>query len=164
MSLAPILAADPIVQFHILAALTAIGLVPFALFRRRRDRVHKIAGYAWVSAMLATALSSFWISGIRLIGPFSPIHVLSLYTLFGVVMGVVQIRRGDRHSHEATMKAIAFWALGVAGLLTLLPGRLMNRALFGEAGEAGFSFVLVVAVLLSARAGLLNKRSQATKS
>jgi len=43
---------------HVCAALLALCLGPFALFRTRRDRWHKIAGYVWVLAMIVAAVSS----------------------------------------------------------------------------------------------------------
>lgn len=153
MSFDPVLSASPVIHLHIVAALLAVGLLPFSLFRKRRDRVHKVSGYVWITAMLVTALSSFWINGIRLIGPFSPIHVLSVLTLFNVIWGLVEIKRGQYRAHERTMKLTAFWALGVAGLFTMLPGRLMNEALFGKAGVAGFATLFVIATFILARNG-----------
>ncbi|SFO76568.1 hypothetical protein SAMN03159463_02866 [Mesorhizobium sp. NFR06] len=38
--------------------------------------------------MLVIAVSSFWIQQIRLIGPFSPIHVLSILVLVTVPLAV----------------------------------------------------------------------------
>lgn len=153
MSLDPILSAAPVVQLHIIAALLSVALLPLTLFRKRRDRVHKIAGYVWLLAMLTTAASSFWISGLRLVGPFSPIHLLSVLVLVNVVWSLIEVRRGNIRAHERILKGTAFWALGVAGLFTLLPGRLMNEALFGEASVAGFSVAFAVGAALVARNG-----------
>ena len=38
--------------------------------------------------MLAVAISSLWIHEIRLLGPFSPIHFLSIFTLVMLPMAV----------------------------------------------------------------------------
>ncbi|WP_375175488.1 DUF2306 domain-containing protein [Pseudooceanicola sp.] len=152
MSLTPLLSASVAIQIHVLAALLAILLLPLTLFRRRRDRVHKVAGYVWVTAMLTTAISSFWINGIRLIGPFSPIHLLSVLTLYNVIWAVVELRRGNRRAHEGILRATAYWSLGLAGLFTLIPGRMMAEALFGEAQVTGFLSVLTLVGLVAFRA------------
>lgn len=148
MTLAPLLAASPVVQIHVTAALLSVALLPLTLFRRRRDRVHRGAGYVWLVAMLLTALSSFWINGIRLIGAFSPIHLLSVVTLVNIVWALVEVKRRNIAAHERILKGTAFWALGVAGLFTLLPGRIMSVVLFGPYQLAGFVMVAAGAILL----------------
>lgn len=131
-----ILTADPAVQIHVIAALEAVALTPVVLLRRRRDRWHKIAGYAWVTNMVVAAVASFFIHEIRLIGPFSPIHALSVLTLVHVVLAIRAARRRNIAQHRAILRQTAFWALGVAGGLTFLPGRRMHAVLFGPEGAA----------------------------
>jgi len=146
----PLLSAPLAVQLHAFAAMVALLLGPVALFRQRRDRLHKTLGYFWVLAMAATIASSFVIFEIRLIGPFSPIHLLSLLATFGLVKGVRAAMRGDIATHMQTMRGLYFWALGIAGLFTLLPGRIIGRMLFADHQVAGFLSVLgmVIAVIL----------------
>lgn len=139
MTLTPLLHSAPMIQLHVAAALLSVALLPLTLFRRRRDRVHKVAGYVWILAMLVTALSSFWINGIRMVGPFSPIHILSVVTVVNVIWALVEVKRRNIVAHETILRATAFWALGVAGLFTLLPGRLMSETLFGPFQIPGFA-------------------------
>ncbi|MGH1367493.1 MAG: DUF2306 domain-containing protein [Maritimibacter sp.] len=153
MTLDPLLSAGPAIQLHVLAALLTIALLPFTLFRRRKDRIHKVAGYVWVCAMLVTSISSFWITGIRLVGPFSPIHLLSVVVIYNVIWALREVLRGHVRRHELILKGTAFWSLGVAGLFTLLPGRLMNEALFGAAPVAGFTVAFALATLTTAHFG-----------
>ncbi|WP_292024918.1 DUF2306 domain-containing protein [Maritimibacter sp. UBA3975] len=134
--LTPLFEADLAVQIHVIAATESILLTPFALFRRKRDLLHRITGYAWVTNMLVTAVSSFWIMENQLIGPFSPIHALSLLVLFNLFNAIRQIRRGNVKAHQGIMKGTALWGLGIAGGLTLVPGRIMNEVVFGS-GEPG---------------------------
>ncbi|MGH1465999.1 MAG: DUF2306 domain-containing protein [Cognatishimia sp.] len=157
-SFTPLLNAAPMLQIHVAAACIAIALAPIVIYRQRRDRRHKQLGYFWVSAMMICALSSFWLHGIRLWGPFSPIHLLSLWTIFGVSYGVSQAIRGNIAAHRKTMKSIAFWALGVAGTLTFLPGRLMNEVAFPNAPVQGFATILVFFILVVSGAGLRQRR------
>lgn len=153
MSISPLLSATPAIQVHVATALVAVVLLPLTLFRRRRDRLHKISGYIWVTAMLVTSVLSFWINGIRLIGPFSPIHVLSGLVIFNVIWAMVEVRRRNIARHEVILKGTAFWSLGVAGLFTLLPGRMMGQIIFGEAQVTGFVAVFTLATLIVARNG-----------
>lgn len=151
MTLAPFFDAPVIVQVHIIAALLALSLGPVAMLRRRRDLVHRVVGRVWVASMAATALSSFFIYTIRLIGPFSPIHALSVATLIGLWAGVTHIRAGRVADHRSTMLSLYVFGMGIPGLFTLLPGRIMNAILFPSGPVAGFAgalaaFCLVVLV------------------
>jgi uncharacterized membrane protein len=141
-----VLQAGPAVAPHVVSALLAVALVPLLLLRRRRDRLHKTAGYVWVSAMALTALSSFWISGMRLVGPFSPIHLMSAFTVWALYVAIRHARFGNRRAHEMVMRNLAFWSLGVAGTLAFMPGRLMSRILFDGNQDLGFALVLTAAV------------------
>jgi uncharacterized membrane protein len=134
--LTPLLEADLAIRIHAFAALEALLLTPIALFRKKRDRLHKVVGYVWVTNMLVTAISSFWIMENQLIGPFSPIHALSVLVLFNMFNAIRQIRRGNIRAHQGIMKGTALWGLGIAGLITLVPGRIMNEVVFGG-GEPG---------------------------
>lgn len=80
--------------------------------------------------MAVTAVSSFWIHGLRVFGPFSPIHALSLFTLANLYLGIRARRHGRIAAHRGHMVGVAVGWAG-AGLFTLLPGRLMSQALFG---------------------------------
>lgn len=150
MNLSPLLEASPIIQIHAAAATLAIGIGPLAIFRRRRDRVHKILGYSWVIAMLATALSALLIFDIRMWGPFSPIHLLSFLVFWSLWRAIAKIRAGDVVAHQWYMKNLYVQALGIAGLFTLLPGRIMSDVLFPQIPWIGFSlcavFLLVACV------------------
>lgn len=143
----PIIAAGPAVTIHVIGATTAIIVGPIAFLRKRRDLIHKTLGYIWVTAMLATALSSFLIMDIRLFGPFSPIHLLSLFTLYGLWNAVGSARKRDIVNHRKAMFGLYTGALGIAGSFAFLPGRLMNHVIFEQAPTAGFLAVVMLAIL-----------------
>lgn len=131
MTLAPLLHAPLAIQIHALAALSLIPLTVIQFWRRKGGVNHRVLGWIWVALMAVTAVSSFWIHSIRLIGPFSPIHVLSLITIFGLFGAIRARRAGLVPQHRRIMMMItAGWA--GAGLFTLLPGRLMFQAVFGS--------------------------------
>jgi uncharacterized membrane protein len=94
-------------------------------------KAHRIIGWMWVVLLMTIAFSSFGIQMIRP-GKFSYIHLLSLYTLIAVPLGVMHARRGRIKSHARTMLFIFFGGLVVAGAFTLIPERIMYRVFFTE--------------------------------
>jgi uncharacterized membrane protein len=148
MILTPILTAPFVIQLHVVAALCAIVLGPMAMLRHSRDVWHKRLGRAWVAAMLVTASSSFLINEARVIGPYSPIHLLSVLTLWGLWQIVADARAGQIAAHRRGVLALYTMALGVAGLFTLLPGRRMSDVFFPSAPWLGFGMSAVVLVVL----------------
>jgi uncharacterized membrane protein len=84
-----------------------------------------------VALMAAVAISSFWIHQIRLVGPWSPIHLLSIFTLVTLPLGVWMAHRHRVVDHRRIMISIFTGALVIAGLFTLVPGRIMHAVVFG---------------------------------
>ena len=107
-----------------------LGLVQFAA--PKGTLPHRTLGWIWVSLMLAVAVSSFWIHQIRLVGPWSPIHLLSIFTLAMVPLRVWKARRHEVADHRLIMILVFSGALVIAGLFTLLPGRIMHAVVFGH--------------------------------
>ena len=152
MTLAPLLSAPFFVQLPVCAALCAIVIGPMVLWRKSRDRWHKRLGYTWVIAMAVTAISSFGISVGPIIGPFGPIHILSVSTIWGLWQGIAAARQRNIAKHQGYMRNLYFWALGVAGavhLLTRTPDehRLLCRRTDGRVHSGG-SFDRISAVTL----------------
>ena len=155
MTLEPILTAPAHIQLHAGAAALAILLGPLVILRRRRDRLHRMAGYLWVLAMGTTALSSFWITSFGIIGPFSPIHLLAVFALWSLWVGMARVLRGDIAGHRVAMEGLYWRGLLVAGAFNFLPGRTMNRTVFGETSELGY-LVLAAGLALIFRKPALN--------
>ena len=131
MSLAPLLNASSVIQIHAFAAMGAfaLGLVQFAA--PKGTLPHRTVGWIWVGLMAVVAASSFWIHEIRLLGPWSPIHLLSIFTPIMLVLGVWYARQHKVRGHRITMISIFFGALVIAGLFTFVPGRIMHAVVFG---------------------------------
>lgn len=131
MSLAPLLEAAPAIPLHAFAAMAAfvLGLVQFAA--PKGTLPHRTIGWIWVVLMAVVAASSFWIHQIRLVGPFSPIHLLSIFTLVMLPLAVWRAHTHRVADHRRIMIMTFVGALVIAGLFTLLPGRIMNRVIFG---------------------------------
>jgi uncharacterized membrane protein len=131
MSLAPLLDAAPAIPVHAFAAMAAfaLGLVQFAA--PKGTLPHRTIGWIWVSLMAMVAVSSFWIHQIRLLGPWSPIHLLSIFTLAVLPLAVWRAHYHDVANHRRIMIFIFAGALVVAGLFTFVPGRIMHSVVFG---------------------------------
>ncbi len=125
MNLVILFNAPLAIQIHVYAAVLAFIVGTLVLWRRKGTAQHKLWGKAWVALMVLTALSSFFIHEIRLLGPFSPIHIISLATLFSLFFAVKQVRNGDVDSHQKSMKSTYIGAMGIAGALAFAPGRMM---------------------------------------
>jgi len=131
MSLAPLLQAAPAIPLHAFAAMAALvlGLVQFAA--PKGTLPHRTIGWIWVGLMAVVAASSFWIHQIRLVGPFSPIHLLSIFTLVMLPLAVWRAHTHRVADHRRIMIMTFVGALVIAGLFTLVPGRIMHRVIFG---------------------------------
>jgi len=81
MSLAPLLDAPPAIELHAFGAMTAFALGVVQLSAPKGTLPHRTIGWIWVTLMAVVSLSSFWIHQLRLWGPWSPIHLLSIFTL-----------------------------------------------------------------------------------
>ncbi len=131
MNLAPLTTAPLPIQLHAYAAMAAFVLGVVQLAGVKGTTRHRALGYTWVGLMLIVAFSSFWVHELRLWGPWSPIHLLSIFTLAMLPLGVWRARTHAVQAHRFTMIGIFCGALLIAGLFTLAPGRIMSRVLFG---------------------------------
>ena len=131
MSLTPLLDAAPAIPMHAFAAMAAfaLGLVQFAA--PKGTLPHRTIGWIWVLLMVSVAISSFWIHTIRLVGPFSPIHLLSIFTLIMLPLAVWRAHTHRVADHKRIMILTFAGALVIAGVFTLVPGRIMHAVVFG---------------------------------
>ena len=132
MTLAPLLDASPQIQVHAFAAIAAFGLGIVQLSAPKGTLPHRTVGWIWVVLMATVAASSFWIHEVRLLGPWSPIHLLSIFTLIMLPIAVWRARRHRVADHRRIMTMTFVGALVIAGLFTLLPGRIMHAVVFGQ--------------------------------
>ena len=127
----PLLTASQPIPLHAFAAMLAIILGGAQLAMKKGGMLHKLIGRAWVALMLLVAISSFFIYELRLWGAFSPIHLLSIWTILSVMMAVHYVRKGNIKRHAQIMKMLYIFALIVTGFFTFMPGRIMYQVLFG---------------------------------
>jgi uncharacterized membrane protein len=131
MSHTPLLNASAVVQLHAFAALAAfvVGLVPFAA--PKGTLPHRVIGWSWVALMTMVAVTAFFIHEIRMWGPWSPIHLLAIFTLVMLPLAVLHARRHRAVDHQRAMISIFIGALVVAGAFSFLPGRIMHAVALG---------------------------------
>lgn len=132
MNFEPLLAASPAIQIHAFSAMSAfvLGLVQFV--SPKGTLPHRTVGWIWVVLMLLVAGSSFWIHEIKLWGPWSPIHLLSIFSLTTVPLAVYAAHKHRVSAHRRAMISIFVGALLIAGIFTFMPGRIMHSVVLGH--------------------------------
>lgn len=134
----------PVIAVHLTASLAALAIGPVALWARRghaariattqRPRLHRAAGYAWVTLMLLSALSALFIRDFRLpnLWGYTPIHLFVPYTLGGLFLAFHRLFQRDPLGHRRYMLRLYFGACVGAGIFTLLPGRYLGQLVWGQ--------------------------------
>ena len=120
----------PQVKFHIVAAVAAFAIGLVILLQPKGSPLHKTLGWAWVVAMGATAISSFFITGLNG-NSLSFIHLISGWTVVALPLGIYAIRNKQVLMHRRAMTSLFVGGLVIAGALTFIPGRLMYQLFFG---------------------------------
>jgi uncharacterized membrane protein len=131
LSLAPLLNAPPAIQIHAFAAMAAFALGVVQLSAPKGTLPHRTLGWIWVTLMVIVSVTAFFIHEIRLWGPWSPIHLLAIFTLAMLPLAVWCARRHKVSMHRFAMISIFTGALVIAGLFTFVPGRIMHAVVFG---------------------------------
>ena len=132
MNFAPFLEISPAIAIHLITVLIALVASIYIFAATKGTRNHRIAGRVAAAALVITSLSTFAINSMN--SPFfgfSPIHIFSIVVLFSVPYAILQARRGNITAHRSAMTGVAVGGLGIAGALTLLPGRMMSEVFFG---------------------------------
>ena len=119
------------IPLHAIMAMIAIILGGIQLSMKKGGAIHKLLGRLWVGLMMFVAITSFFIHEIKLWGAYSPIHLLSLWTIFILGVGVYYARVGNIKRHKQVMITTYFFALILTGFFTLMPGRIMHQILIG---------------------------------
>ncbi len=124
----------PLVWPHLFAILVATALTPVMLLRPKGSRSHRKLGYVWVAAMVLAALTSlFFKASARqpnlgvFSGDFSPIHILSFWTLVQARLIVIRARQHNRIGHERAVRGMVIGALLIAGFFTFPFNRLLGH-------------------------------------
>ena len=126
----------PTVFLHTIFALVCIPVGAYLLFSKKGTPIHKRAGQVYIAGMLVVAFSGVFIQEIR-DGQFSFIHLLIPFTIFSLAYAIWAIRKFKvtrnikwRNAHRNAMVGLYIGGLVIAGVLTLLPGRVIYNLLF----------------------------------
>lgn len=141
MSLQPVLTAPVPVIIHFFTVVPAFFLGGWLLLASRKGSApHRAVGMTYLVLMTVTAACTIFISAPPQwphfsLGPnlrISFIHLFIPLTVVGIYRGITRIRRGDVEGHRRAMNRMYIGALLIAGLFTLLPGRIMHAIFFGS--------------------------------
>ncbi|WP_205926633.1 MULTISPECIES: DUF2306 domain-containing protein [unclassified Rhizobium] len=154
MTLEPLLDAPIAIQIHVAAVIPAALLGTYLLVRPKGTPRHRLLGKIWLVLMVVTALSSFFIHQINMFYGFSPIHLLSIYVLFGCWGAIVNARKRNIEAHKRVVRGLYFGGIVGAGAFTFIPGRIMDKVAF-EGDE--IAPLLVVASIGVALLWLMSK-------
>ncbi len=131
MNLAPLWAAASPIPMHAILGLITVVLGIIQLGSPKGTMLHKITGRLWVAAMAIVAFSGFFIHELQMLGPLSPIHIISAVMLYYLFIGVRAARQGNIRLHRTVMRCLFWFGLVITGWFTLLPGRTMYTVIFG---------------------------------
>ena len=119
------------IPVHAIVAMAAIIIGGLQLSLKKGTSLHKFMGRVWVGLMLIVSFTSFFIHELNIWGKYSPIHLLSIWTIIAVVLGVYFARIGNIKRHKIFMVCTYWLALVLTGLFTFYPDRVMNIIFFG---------------------------------
>ena len=145
MSSVTLLDAPLAVQFHVATVIPAALLGAWLLARPKGTPVHRLLGKIWMGLMFVTAVSTFFIHELRVIGDFSPIHLISIYVMVSCFTAVRAARRHNIVAHRRMVAGMYLGGIVVAGAFTFLPGRIMSTSLL--ALTDGAASIVLVALL-----------------
>ncbi|RPE71887.1 putative membrane protein [Pacificibacter maritimus] len=164
ISFDPLLTAPFAIQIHVASATLSLILIPPVLWRVRRDGLHKTLGYVWITAMVVTALSSFWISEIKTFGHFSPLHLLAVLSLVTMALAIWFVVNGNIRAHKKALQNLSTFGLGIPSVLNFLPDRRLSDTFFSANPMLGLGLsASIIAMILFWRSGVVGKLMRFTR-
>lgn len=155
MNLSPILDAPLAIQLHVASVVPAALIGPYMFWARKGTPIHRLVGKIWLGLIVVAALSSFFIHEINLFMGLSPIHLISIYVIFGAWLAIRNARAHRIVAHRRQVLGLYLGGIVGAGAFTLLPGRIMNKVVFSypaswpDAGKIAFFLAVMAAVMMA---------------
>ena len=118
------------VLIHLVAVLAAFAIGTVLMAGRKGRTLHRVLGWSFAGLMMTGAVASLFIHAINPRG-FSPLHLLSGWTLIILPVALAAARRHRVRTHARIMTGLYLGGLVAAGLFAFMPGRLLWRVLFG---------------------------------
>ncbi|MBS0319601.1 MAG: DUF2306 domain-containing protein [Proteobacteria bacterium] len=120
----------PVVLAHLAAAIGALVVGMIQLLRPKGTPGHRALGWTWAALMFTVAITSLWIPAFL---HFSWIHIFTLVTLIALPVGLWRAHQHNVTGHARTMRRLYIGGLIVAGVFTLVPGRLLGNLVWHHA-------------------------------
>ncbi|MEZ5893899.1 MAG: hypothetical protein R3C58_12255 [Parvularculaceae bacterium] len=138
MSLDPLLEAPLVIQIHAFGAMAAFVLGVVQIAAPKGTLPHKTLGAVWLVIMFVVGVASIFVRpslqpGLPISQWFSPIHLFTVLTFYGIAQGLYLLARGGPQLkfHSRPFVGLFIGGLVVAGVLAFLPGRIMHKVAFG---------------------------------
>jgi uncharacterized membrane protein len=119
----------PAIAVHAVAAIAALGIGATLLAMRKGSGRHRFLGRLWAVAMLAVAISAFFIGS-----GFSWLHALAVTALAGLIGAIYYARSGKLRAHRRTVVGLYVGGLVIPGLFALLPQRILGELVWSALG------------------------------
>ena len=123
-----------IVYIHLGAVIPACMIGTYLLLTRKGSPKHKALGKIYMLLMLLTAISSLFLPahvGPVFLNHFGFIHLLSIVTIYTVPMAYKAAKSGNIKRHKNAMISLYLGGILLAGGISFMPGKLLNRWLLG---------------------------------
>lgn len=133
MDWTPLFEAPLFIKVHVFAALGGFVLGAIQLLAPKGTLPHRVIGVIWLVLLALVAGTSWMTIWMFEIIRFSPIHILSALTTYGLIGGTIHLfQKGENFKkHARPFRAIFLFGLLIAGAFTLMPGRIMHEVVFG---------------------------------
>jgi uncharacterized membrane protein len=155
-----------LIALHAAGATLAVVLGGYLVFLRKRkgDLLHRRVGRIWMVDMYWVSFSSFGIKRV-IPGHFSPIHLLSVWTIISLTLAIRAARRHDVRRHRGWVVGTYFGLLGagvaaVAFPVRLLPQTAIHYPVWLLLALLGITAVAAVVVQLAAKLPPLGQAPQ----
>ena len=116
--------------FHLGTVFPAFLIGTYLLLSHKGTPGHKFLGKVYMLLMLFTALITLFMSaevGPTFLGHFGFIHLLSFLVLYSVPAAYLAARNGNIKRHRGHMIGLYVGGILVAGIFTLMPGRMLHN-------------------------------------
>ncbi|NLS12607.1 DUF2306 domain-containing protein [Vibrio sp. SM6] len=118
---------------HLFTVLPAFFIGIYLLINPKGTQAHKMLGRVYMALLLFTSIVSLFMSakvGPTLFDHFGYIHLLSVFTIYSILIALWCARHGHIRAHKFNMVGVYLGGVILAGALALTPGRLMHGWLF----------------------------------
>lgn len=120
--------------WHLGTVMPAFLMATFLLFTPKGTPLHKLLGKFAMLLILLTAIITLFMPvslGPALYKHFGIIHILSAFVIYSIITAYLAIKRGDVKAHKFKLIGVYIGSFFIAGILALMPGRLLHTWLFG---------------------------------